>query len=54
MRILLLEDNLLWSVRTRNGLAALGHEVAVFSKTDGELPEVDLAIVNLAAPCSTQ
>lgn len=49
MKVLLLEDNLMWSVRTRNGLVALGHEVAVFSKADGELPPADLAIVNLGA-----
>lgn len=48
MRVLLLEDNLLWSVRVRNGLQTLGHEVLVFSKM-GELPSVDLAIVNLGS-----
>lgn len=49
MRVLLLEDNLMWSVRTRKGLEALGHEVTVLSRPQGQLPESDLVIVNLGA-----
>ena len=47
MKVLLLEDNLLWSVRTRKGLETLGCKVVVSSK--GEVQECDLAIVNLGA-----
>jgi hypothetical protein len=49
MKVLLFEDNLMWSVRTRNGLEAMGHEVVVAAKPGGELPAADLAIVNLGA-----
>lgn len=45
MKVLLLEDNLMWSVRVRNGLEALGHSVAIST----EAKEADLAIVNLSA-----
>lgn len=41
MRVALYEDNLMWSVRIKNGLRALGHEVV----PQGEDP--DLAIVDL-------
>lgn len=44
MRVLLLEDNLMWSVRVMNGLKTLGHEV-VISIDDAP---IDLAIVDLA------
>lgn len=43
--MLLLEDNLMWSVRTRKGLEAFGHTVVVGKKPQ----EADLAIVNLGA-----
>ena len=49
MKVLLLEDNLLWSVRTRKGLESLGHEVAVMARMKHDLPQADLAIVNLGA-----
>jgi CheY-like chemotaxis protein len=48
MKVLLLEDNLMWSVRTRKGLESLGHTVLVAAET-AEMPYVDLAIVNLSA-----
>ena len=48
MKVLLFEDNLMWSVRVKNGLVALGHEpVTVSAVPDGV--EADLAIVNLSA-----
>jgi CheY-like chemotaxis protein len=49
LKVLLLEDNLMWSVRTRKGLESLGHEVLVAQSVDEELPHVDIAIVNLGA-----
>ena len=49
MKVLLLEDNLIWSVRTRKGLESLGHEVAVMARLKHDLPAADLAIVNLGA-----
>ena len=49
MKVLLLEDNLMWSVRTRKGLETLGCKVIVVSKPTDELPPADLAIVNLGA-----
>ncbi len=48
MRVLLLEDNLMWSVRTKNGLQTLGHDVIVMAR-EGGFPKVDLAIVNLGS-----
>lgn len=49
MRVVLYEDNLMWSVRTKNGLQAMGHEVTVQGKPTDDLPGADLAIVNLGA-----
>jgi hypothetical protein len=49
MKVLLLEDNLMWSVRTVRGLETLGHTVALVSRSTGEYPDADLAIVNLSA-----
>lgn len=46
MRVLLLEDNLLWSVRLANGIRALGHEAS----GDASAGPFDLAIVNLSSP----
>jgi len=43
MKILLCEDNLMWSVRVKNGLVALGHEPVK------DEAEADLAIVSLSA-----
>ena len=49
MNVVLYEDNLMWSVRTRNGLEAMGHRVTVVSKPATDLPNADLIIVNLGA-----
>ncbi|MCH8980153.1 MAG: hypothetical protein IH945_13075 [Armatimonadetes bacterium] len=43
MKVLLREDNLMWSVRVKNGLVALGHEPVK------EETEAELAIVSLSA-----
>ena len=45
MKVLLLEDNLMWSVKVRNGLETLGHKVTVATQP----MEADIAIVNLGA-----
>ncbi len=48
MKVLLFEDNLMWSVRMKNGLVALGHEPVTVSAVP-EGVEADLAIVSLSA-----
>lgn len=47
-KVLIIESNLLWSVRLQKGLTALGYETVV----DRSLPEgeFDVAIVNLGEP----
>ena len=48
MKILIYEDNLMWSARLGKTVAALGHEGIVVPRP--ELREGDAAIVNLGAP----
>lgn len=48
MRILVYEDNLMWSARLQKSLTALGHEAVVRTKPTVEAG--DAAIVNLGAP----
>lgn len=50
MKVLIFENNLLWSARLAQGVKALGHEAVVISKAETEYPTGDLAIVNLANP----
>lgn len=46
MKVLIVEDNLMWSERLRRGAAALGHQATV--SPDGTSEAVpDLALVNL-------
>ena len=47
MRVLVLENNLMWSPRLANGLRALGHEPIVIDRVPAEWPEAEAAIVNL-------
>lgn len=49
MRILVFEDNLLWGPRLRKTIEALGHEPMLLMKPTAELPEADVAVVNLGA-----
>ncbi|MBS1707378.1 MAG: hypothetical protein JSS65_01510 [Armatimonadetes bacterium] len=49
MRVLIFEDNLMWSVRLRASVVALGHEAQVIDRVEAELPVGDLAIVNLGS-----
>lgn len=45
MKVLIYEDNLLWSVRFAQGLKKLGHDAQVVA--NGEAMAADAAIVNL-------
>lgn len=49
MRVLLFENDLLWSVRLSNGLTALGHEPTVIAAMPDTVPAAELAIVNLGS-----
>jgi hypothetical protein len=49
MRILVFEDNLMWSPRLRQTLLALGHEPVMYDRTPAELPQAEGAIVNLGS-----
>jgi DNA-binding response OmpR family regulator len=48
MKILVYEDNLMWSARLAKTLAALGHEPVVLPRPEAQAG--DAAIVNLGAP----
>ncbi|MBS1723313.1 MAG: hypothetical protein JSS66_10210 [Armatimonadetes bacterium] len=48
MRVLVLEENLIWSERLRRGIVALGHEATVLTSPPTAL-EADVAIVNLGS-----
>lgn len=48
-RVLILEENLMWSARLRQMVANLGYEVQVLAKAPDAWPEADLAIVNLGS-----
>lgn len=49
MRVLVLEDNLMWSARLRQSLMGLGHEVVMLDRIPEELPQADVAILNLGS-----
>ncbi len=49
MKVLVFEDNLLWSSRLLASLVPLGAEVETFDRVPEELPEADVAIVNLGS-----
>jgi hypothetical protein len=50
MKVLIFEDNLMWSQRLRQSVAALGHEAVLFSTTPNQMVSGDVAIVNLGSP----
>jgi hypothetical protein len=50
MRVLVFENNLMWSPRLRKSIESLGHEVVVFERPPAELPPARAAIVNLGVP----
>ena len=49
MKILILEDNLMWAPRLFKTVQAVGHEAVVISKIPEEIPPADIAIVNLGS-----
>lgn len=49
VKVLVFEDNLLWSVRLSNSLKALGHEPVVISRPQKEAQKAEAAIVNLSS-----
>lgn len=54
MRILILEDNLLWSSRLAKTIVHLGHEPVVAERLPAPEGHFDVAIINLASPTITQ
>jgi hypothetical protein len=49
MRVLVFEDNLMWSARLKQSLTALKHEPVMLSRVPAELPLAEAAIVNLGS-----
>lgn len=49
MKVLIFEDNLMWSQRLRQSVSALGHEAVLFSSLPTELGAGDVAVVNLGS-----
>jgi hypothetical protein len=49
MRVLVYEDNLMWSARLVRSLSALGHEPLVRTKVPEDAEPADAAIVNLGS-----
>ena len=47
MTVLILENNLMWSVRLRHGLVALGHDAKVVENVSAPFEPAQLAILNL-------
>lgn len=49
VKILIFEDNLMWSERLRKTVKGLGHEAVVVSRLKADLPKGDVAILNLGS-----
>ena len=49
MKVLVFEDNLMWSARLIQTLKSLGHEAVVLSELSGD-QVADVAILNLSSP----
>lgn len=49
MRVLIFEDNLLWSARLEKTLLALGTDVSMFDHVPASIPEADVALINLGS-----
>ncbi len=49
MKVLVFEDNLMWSVKLSKTIKGLGHECQVLSAIPPELPAAAAAIVNLGS-----
>ena len=50
MKVLVFEDNLMWSTRLKQTLKALNHEVEILQTIPSAMPEANAAIVNLGSP----
>ncbi len=49
MKVLIFEDNLLWSSKLKKSVEFLGHEAEVIDKFSEDFPDGDRAIVNLGS-----
>jgi hypothetical protein len=49
MKVLIFEDNLMWSVKLQKTVKGLGHEGQVLAKIPAEIPSAEAAIVNLGS-----
>lgn len=49
LKVLIFEDNLMWSVKLKKAAQALGHEVHVFERIPDQIPQAHAAIVNLGS-----
>jgi hypothetical protein len=49
MKVLILEDNLMWGPRLAKSVSSFGHEPLVIAKPIDRLPDADVAIVNLGS-----
>ena len=47
MKILILEDNLIWSSRLAKTVKSLGHEALVLARIPAQMPAGDVALLNL-------
>ena len=50
MRVLVFEDNLMWSSRLLQSLRGLGHEPVLLTKLPSDAQGAQVAIVNLGSP----
>lgn len=53
MRILIFEDNLMWSVKLKKAAAALGHDAEILDRIPDHIPQAHAAIVNLGSDSLT-
>lgn len=49
MKVLVFEDNLIWSSRLLQSLRGLGHEPMLLKEIGDQIPEAEVAIVNLGS-----
>ncbi|HEY3783506.1 MAG TPA: hypothetical protein VGL56_20675 [Fimbriimonadaceae bacterium] len=49
MRVLIFEDNLMWSARLKKTVNSLGHEADLLGSIPKDLPQAEAAIVNLGS-----
>jgi hypothetical protein len=49
LHVLIFEDNLMWAPRLKKSAASFGHRAEVLAKIPNEIPDGDIAIVNLSS-----